>query len=231
MVCRRCGIDVIRLPAGTPYQPNQMHLDHVVHWAVGGGNTLDNLIVCCAGCNLSRRKPTTGDIVRGTHLLNMTKKAALDLEQRMMWARAALEDGYADFDWWWGWRWARGYAPPVVIEHSEELLSCDSLAREMGLFDAEIVLAVVCGDLAATAGSQMIHVRPPEWVAGDIERRFVSQTISRSTDLPRRPRSEPVPLTPLAASWEEMRRARIAKERAAKEARRQALSKPNGREV
>ena len=57
LICRSCGIPVhLRVPdAG--YSPTDLQFDHVIPWAEGGPTTVGNLIVSCAGCNLSRPKP------------------------------------------------------------------------------------------------------------------------------------------------------------------------------
>lgn len=57
LACRRCGIAVKRAAQGEAYSPDQLHLDHAIPWAEGGGHTVENLIVSCAQCNLTRSTP------------------------------------------------------------------------------------------------------------------------------------------------------------------------------
>lgn len=46
-ICQLCGKQV----------GNQLHLDHVIPYALGGADSVDNLRVTCAPCNLGRPKP------------------------------------------------------------------------------------------------------------------------------------------------------------------------------
>lgn len=88
MVCQRCGTSVVRATPGA-YRPDEMHLDHVVPWAAGGEHTLENLIVCCGDCNLTRPRPRKVTIVRSRRGL-----------------RARVWGGV--------WFWPVGYEPPVT---------------------------------------------------------------------------------------------------------------------
>lgn len=51
MLCRYCGRRVHQRRSGGP---GRLHLDHVVPFSAGGKATVDNLVVSCAGCNLSK---------------------------------------------------------------------------------------------------------------------------------------------------------------------------------
>jgi 5-methylcytosine-specific restriction endonuclease McrA len=54
MVCRRCTVPVV---VSVAHRPDRLHLDHVKPWAEGGEDTTENLVVCCARCNLGRPRP------------------------------------------------------------------------------------------------------------------------------------------------------------------------------
>lgn len=50
MVCRYCKRPVHTRRKG----PRKLHIDHVIPWSLGGRHTVDNLVVSCAACNLSK---------------------------------------------------------------------------------------------------------------------------------------------------------------------------------
>lgn len=50
-VCRYCCSDV-----------GPFHLDHVFPWSRGGGHTVENLVVACASCNLSKSDKTLDEM-------------------------------------------------------------------------------------------------------------------------------------------------------------------------
>lgn len=54
MICQICGVSVERLPK---HAAHRMHFDHIQPWAVGGPESIENIRVSCAACNLSRAKP------------------------------------------------------------------------------------------------------------------------------------------------------------------------------
>lgn len=85
LVCRHCGCQVSPGSRGR----DALHFDHVEHWAAGGPNTVENLMVSCARCNLTRKKPTNAiRDRRGTAAVRRRGK----------------------------WYWVDGYTPPHVIQ-------------------------------------------------------------------------------------------------------------------
>lgn len=57
LVCQLCRCDVV--DGGDPNAPDRLNLDHVVQWAIGGEDTLENLRVVCRLCNSKRPRPVT----------------------------------------------------------------------------------------------------------------------------------------------------------------------------
>lgn len=54
--CCLCGVAVVRRGLRSPYQPDTLHLDHIELRSQGGADSVDNLRVLCANCNLRRSK-------------------------------------------------------------------------------------------------------------------------------------------------------------------------------
>ncbi|HEY5482814.1 MAG TPA: HNH endonuclease [Propionibacteriaceae bacterium] len=51
LVCQICDATVRVLPT---YATDQLTLDHIVPWSKGGADTIENLRVACAPCNIAR---------------------------------------------------------------------------------------------------------------------------------------------------------------------------------
>ena len=132
LVCRLCERMVVPRSARGPYQPNTLHLDHVEHWAAGGENTVENLRVTCAECNLRRPKP--------------------EVVARQSKVRVEVRDGELC--------WPAGYAPPKRTR-GRDLLSLPDFAAATGVPQAEALRLIAGGHLAATAASP-IRVRIPK---------------------------------------------------------------------
>ena len=126
MRCRRCGVRVFHLIRGEAYDPQTLHLDHVIPWAAGGQNTEDNLIVTCSDCNLRRAKPE-----------KIVRQSRIKVEKR-------------DGTYWW----PDGYVPPRVSAKSTRALkSVQWVAEACGISDAQVLVLIADGHLAASASS------------------------------------------------------------------------------
>lgn len=55
LTCQLCGVEVIEGGRG----PTALNMDHIIQRAIGGPDTLDNLRVACAQCNMRRPRPVT----------------------------------------------------------------------------------------------------------------------------------------------------------------------------
>lgn len=161
LACQRCGVSVVRRGSREPYQPNTLHLDHVEPWAAGGSNDADNLIVCCAACNLRRAKPRA-----------IVRQAKVRVEYRSG-----------------TYYWPADYSPPKIItglEPRHELHSVRGLASHVGLTEAQVVQMIHKGDFAASdgAGPIVVHLGPMEMV------RPVTGTIRTRVDSPPKQRRQ-----------------------------------------
>ena len=54
--CHYCGVALNFTPQtrGNRGDPTRVHIDHTVPISLGGNNTVDNVTLCCANCNLSK---------------------------------------------------------------------------------------------------------------------------------------------------------------------------------
>lgn len=135
MVCRRCG-QIVRRQVGRRVEPDTMHLDHVNPWAAGGESTVENLIVCCAACNLSREKP-----------------------------RHTVRSAKVRVEWFSGRPWWRDpdFVPPSVPSGDRRLYSVRFAAEQLSCSPLEILQMVVNGHLSGTGAGDAIRVEMPEW--------------------------------------------------------------------
>jgi len=57
LTCQLCTHPVV--DGGDPNAGDRLNLDHVIQWAIGGPDTLENLRVVCRLCNSTRPRPIT----------------------------------------------------------------------------------------------------------------------------------------------------------------------------
>ena len=76
--CFYCGADM------RGWEPGQMHIDHFYPRSKGGGDELDNLVVSCAQCNLSKnnREPTPDEVAR--FQAHLVKHAQLETSDKVV---------------------------------------------------------------------------------------------------------------------------------------------------
>lgn len=133
MVCVWCGYAVVE-GVGHAYRPDRIHFDHVIPFAAGGDHGVDNLVVSCARCNLSRPKPK-----ENVRLLFAT------VEYR--------------YNRYW---WPEGYTPPRIIEpHRCGFLLKEYAAGSRDSLSS-IVQQVHRGLLPATGQGEPIYIDPPD---------------------------------------------------------------------
>lgn len=136
--CRRCARRVVRRGARAPYEPDTLHLDHVKPWSEGGEHAVDNLIVCCADCNLRRPRPVA-----------VVRQGSIRVEER---------DG--------GYFWPQGYSPPsITTECDDRMQTIPWMAEALDVSPAEVLRLVATGSLSASA-TGAIHIEVPDWLIG-----------------------------------------------------------------
>jgi len=151
MNCRRCSRVVVRVRRGEPYRPDGLHLDHVAQWAEGGEHTVENLIVCCAECNLSRPRPKR--VVRSVRV------------------KAQYINGT--------YYWQESYAPPRLLD-GEPSWSAMNAAAELGLTVVQVLQLAASGALAASGDLGPIRVEiPPEILEVEQRRRREREAANR----------------------------------------------------
>ena len=123
-VCRRCGVAVRSYPPGH-YLPDQIHLDHVHPYVLGGQHTLENLIVCCAQCNLARPRPSRRALSRDRHS---------PIGPRVIQGRHY---------------WPLGYFPPVTVPFSSDALEVEDAAIKLDTSVAAVIQRAAYGRLVA----------------------------------------------------------------------------------
>ena len=112
--------------------PTDLHLDHIEQWAAGGANTIANLRVCCASCNL--RRPRSTDIRRN---------GTIGFERR---------NGT--------YYWTRpDYRPPKRPRGDVDCRSIDWIATHLGLTPGQVFSHIVSGSWPATGGNGPIRVQ------------------------------------------------------------------------
>lgn len=149
MTCRYCGCAVVHREARAAHRPDHLHLDHVIPWALGGSDEVDNLVVSCATCNLARERPAHGS-------------AAVN---RLLWERE--DDEYY-------WR-DPGYRPPLRMNRAltRYLFTLEEAAELLERRVEAVIVMVAHGSLYSTTGvSTPIRVAFPDYWRQVIERRM-----------------------------------------------------------
>jgi hypothetical protein len=134
LACRLCSRAVVRT---REIRDDQLHLDHVIHWAAGGGHTVENLRVTCRRCNLTRAKPR--EVVR-----TATMPAWRDPECGT-------------------WHWNDATLMPTKRPNSAGMQPVERVATEYDVSPAIILAAILRDELAAhwTPGGPIRVAYPP----------------------------------------------------------------------
>lgn len=151
LFCRHCGRAVRPVVAGEPYRGDELHLDHLAPWALGGSDEADNLVVSCSTCNLARPRPAGGSAA----------------EHRLLWRRDG-DDFY--------WR-DRAYRPPMPVNYGRRYEPLHfppiDVAEILNCTAEDVIQHVTTGVVRGTTGTrQPIQVVFHSHFAAYVEQRM-----------------------------------------------------------
>lgn len=128
MLCRWCGCAVVR---SATHRPDRLHFDHVKPYGAGGEHEVGNIVVACARCNLSRRKPRVS-------------------------VRIPLAQMFGFSNGYYRWTQGTGYVPPQLLPPDQLALPLKDYAEERHREPLEVVLQIHRGRLAATPEGRIL---------------------------------------------------------------------------
>jgi 5-methylcytosine-specific restriction endonuclease McrA len=73
-ICPYCGRTMTLEPSDVPPYRGAS-LDHKIPLCRGGGNTLENLVICCSGCNMKKHNMTEKEFVRMKQGVSLPRRA------------------------------------------------------------------------------------------------------------------------------------------------------------